>query len=622
MFGRSLLARVRPSAGSSRKRRSAISPLRVERLEDRTLLSGWSSLGHDPQHTGVADVGSQSLQQILWQTSVDLHPQYTGGELLIHYGSPLVTAANTIIVPVKTGTSDNFRVEGRSAVDGSLLWMQTTDYHLPPHDWTPSFGPALTPNTTLFFAGNGGTILYMTSPDTPGATISGRLAFFGINNYNANPTAYNNAVFIDTPITTDNAGNIYFGFRTTADTPLHLRGGIARIGADGSSTWVDAATAASDGNMDKVAMNSAPALSNDGSIVYVAVNSRNETGYLLALDSTTLATVGRVALHDARFPGSNAIIPDDGSASPTVGPDGDVYFGVLENPFITDKGWMLHFSGDLTQTKTPGAFGWDDTSSIVNASLVPSYQGNSSYLIMTKYNNYAGIGDGDGVNKIAILDPNDTQIDARTGATVMREVLTLTGVTPDPNYIGQYPYAVREWCINDAAIDPYTDSVLASSEDGYLYRWDLIGGGISEAIQLGPQLGAAYTPTVIGLDGTVYAINNATLLALGYTGQAPHGGGQPGAHRGGAVETKPAGGAGAELFPVSLEPMLGWTPAPAPADGSAVFHPVNALRLDPGAEAPLDPVFSLRSSLEHRHRDALGRAFSFDVESNDIWQGP
>ncbi len=34
-------------------------------------------------------------------------------------------------------------------------------------------------------------------------------------------------------------------------------------------------------------------------------------------------------------------------------------------------------------------------------------------------------------------------------------------------------------------------------------------------INLNPPIGEAYTPTEIGPDGTVYAINNATLYALG-----------------------------------------------------------------------------------------------------------
>src|SRR4029079_9870989 len=111
----------------------------------------------------------------------------------------------------------------------------------------------------------------------------------------------------------------------------------------------------------------------------------------------------RVRLKDAEIPASDARLTDNGSASPTVGPDGDVYFGVLENNGqYASKGWLLHFSADLAQTKTPGAFGWDDTASVVDASLVPSYTGASSYLLMTKYNNYAYFG-LDGINKLAIL---------------------------------------------------------------------------------------------------------------------------------------------------------------------------------------------------------------------------
>jgi hypothetical protein len=155
---------------------------------------------------------------------------------------------------------------------------------------------------------------------------------------------------------------------------------------------------------------------------------------------------------------------------------------------------------------------------------------------------------------------------------------------------------VKEWCINSAAVDPATGSVLAGSEDGKLYRWDLATNSFSQSMVLtsgvtilrqsrrlsgcwplkgacsqpkvktsvpaqsvvhgaalltgchgfreggrdgsrwerrtpgivkpplpdpgkaggSPNaLGEAYAPTLIGPDGTVYAINNATLFAVG-----------------------------------------------------------------------------------------------------------
>jgi hypothetical protein len=132
---------------------------------------------------------------------------------------------------------------------------------------------------------------------------------------------------------------------------------------------------------------------------------------------------------------------------------------------------------------------------------------------MTKYNDYVVLG-GSGINKIAILDPNATQTDPTTGITVMKEVLTIAGVTPDDEFPNN-PGAVREWCINSAAIDPATFSVLANSEDGTLYRWDLRTNKLTQKIVLTGGLGEAYTPTVIGADGTVYAINQATLWAVG-----------------------------------------------------------------------------------------------------------
>jgi hypothetical protein len=97
----------------------------------------------------------------------------------------------------------------------------------------------------------------------------------------------------------------------------------------------------------------------------------------------------------------------------------------------------------------------------------------------------------------------------------MREVLTVIGCTPDNEQGAAYPYAVREWCINTAAVNPATKSIFAPCEDGYLYRWDLAINSLTEAISLGSGVGQPYVPTLIGPEGTVYALNGGTLFAVG-----------------------------------------------------------------------------------------------------------
>src|SRR5262249_17440832 len=106
----------------------------------------WAQYGGNPQHTPLPPRASQPFGGGVWQTPVDLNPQYDGTILYIHYGCPLSTAGNTILVPVKVGVSDSFRVVARSGVDGSLRWQLDSDYRLAtPYNWTPSYGPVLTP---------------------------------------------------------------------------------------------------------------------------------------------------------------------------------------------------------------------------------------------------------------------------------------------------------------------------------------------------------------------------------------------------------------------------------------------------------------------------------------------
>jgi hypothetical protein len=471
----------------------------------------WSGFAGNARHTAIAPASPQTMAHFHWTTPVDLQPQATDGDLLIHYGSPMITVANTVLLPVKTGALGGFRIEAHDSGNGTLLWQHATDYQLPAHDWIPPLPAALTPRNRLYVAGIGGTVIARDTPDLTTGRAA-RVAFYGLAEWQADKAAYNSAVQISTPITSDGDGDIYFGFMVSGVTPAKLQSGIARIAPDGTGSWTSAATAAGDASITQVAMNCAPAVSHDGKTIYIAVTGGSE--YLVGLDATTLAPKYRATLFDPSS-GQTAWVDGDSSASPTVGPDGDVFYGVLEEPFPNHdgRGWLLHFDATLAISKTPGSFGWDNTVSVLPATAVPSYTGTSKYLLTSKYNNYLGVGPyGDGHNRIAILDPHAAQLDAYSSVQVLTTVQSVLGPTPDPD---GPPGAVYEWCIDSAVVDPVSGSLIANSEDGHVYRWDLASNTLAEALQLNPPQSEAYTPTLIGPDGTVYAINDSTLYAIG-----------------------------------------------------------------------------------------------------------
>jgi len=475
----------------------------------------------DAQHTARYGTPAQPLQMLRWSTSVNL----ANSGAFAHYGAPVITSGNTVLVSTRT-TATGFQVKALAGANGTLKYTLATDYILPSFNWVPVYQPVIASSPTgprLYYAGAGGTVYYLENPDadTPAAPVQ-HCFYTNLAGYFTNASAYNNTVFINTPITSDTNGNIFFGFRVQGIAPAPLNttnGGFARIDSGGNAIYVLAGAAASDNRIVRDSHNCAPALSNDGSTLYVAVKGTNSGfAYLLGLDSSTLATKYRVFLRDPRN-GNNAGVPDDGTASPMVGPDGDVYFGVSANPNNGSRGFLLHFNEDLTVRKTPGGFGWDYTAGLVSASMVPGYRGNSSYLLFAKYNSYPGIGDGKGINRLALLDPNATQVDPNPtggGLVEMREVLTVTGPTPDANeYNSMYPQAVREWCINTAAVNQASKSIFIPCEDGRIYRWDLAANSLVEAFTTGPGVGQPYVPTVIGPDGVIYTLNGGKFFALG-----------------------------------------------------------------------------------------------------------
>lgn len=479
-----------------------------------------STFAGNAQHTQQFATPAQYLNRIKWSMDIDLN----NSGAFAHYGSPLITAANNLMVPVKTA-SNGFQVDAVAGATGAPMYTLASDYILPSAGWIPVYQPVLaagpSSSTRLYYPGAGGTVWYIDNPDSAIPATPTRLVFYTTEaDYNLNAAGFNSTIFINTPITADSNGTIFFGFRTqgTAPAPLSTtESGFARIDSAGNATYVLCSTAAADATITRDTHNSAPALSADEQVLYVPVKSTSSSvvAYLLALNANDLTTINKVFLKDPRN-GSGANLSDFSTASPMVAPDGDVYFGVLSNPYNGSRGWLLRFTADLTVEKTPGGFGWDYTPAIVPASMVPSYTGGSSYLLFCKYNNYP-INDGDGTNKVAILDPNATQIDphpSAPGLVEMREVLVMFSPTRDNQY-PSVPIAVREWCINASAVNVATGSVYFDCEDGRLYRWHLATNSLSAGVSLNAGIGQPYVPTVIGPDGTVYTLNGGILFAIG-----------------------------------------------------------------------------------------------------------
>jgi hypothetical protein len=478
----------------------------------------WPGFARDARHTALGTIATQALRTLWWSTPVDLAPPYSNsGALLAHYGSPVITRRNTVVLPVRSGSDNRFRTEARIGATGALLWSEDSSWRPPPHDWLPSFNPALTPDARALMPASGGRVRVRADADAASGAAA-TAVFYGAAVYDAAPATYDATVFINTPFAVDRQGNVFFGFAVTGSNPAGLRGGIARIGADGSAQWTSAAVASGDASMVKTAMNCAPALSGDEATVYAVCNDvpaagGRARGRLVALDAATLAPRASTALIDP-LSGTAAWVNDNATSSPLIGPDGAVFIGVLEASGVSHnfRGWLLHFDAALAQSRTPGSFGWDNTPSIVPRALLPQYAGGSDYLLLLKYNSYGGVGTGDGQHRVAIVDPGATQPDRFTPAVaVMREVITVLGPTPS----SEYPGGVEEWCINTAAVDAPASSVLMNSEDGYLYRWHLPSNALTERIRMNNGYLQAYTPTAIGPDGRVYAVNNGRLFSIG-----------------------------------------------------------------------------------------------------------
>jgi hypothetical protein len=501
------------------------------------LLPTWMGYGGDPEHTSVSHTQLAAMQKVLWTTPVDEFPTFSG---FAHYCSPAVTEGNTVVVGVKTQETDGWELDGRNGKTGALLWSVPTDYAALSTSlttWLTVYPMALASSHSAIGAGGGGTVYVKTDADTPSSLVHRYCFYQSIANYDASPSTYA-SIKINTPFTGSRSGPFFFGYRndSTATNALNTQvgtGGIVSMDALGRTFFKRAQDLVpnSPGDIVYPAYNSSPAISNDGSQIYCAFTNKTQGKfYLVQMETRSLKPIKAVRMIDP-VNSKDVLICSCGSASPMVGPDDHVFFGILRNNDGTSHGWMLQFDRNLNQADSNGkrfpvgAFGWDDTPSVVPASAVQSYHGLATYLILTKYNNYFSTG-GNGRNRLAILDPTTdsvTKDPAGSGLSTMNEVLTITGVTCDADFYActaatdttDPSVPVREWCINAAAIDPITRSAVVNSEDGSVYRWDFDTNTLKNAMPLEPATGEPYTSTIVGPDGTCYAVNHATLHAIG-----------------------------------------------------------------------------------------------------------
>ena len=308
----------------------------------------------------------------------------------------------------------------------------------------------------------------------------------------------------------------------------------------------------------RVALNIAPAIAPDGTI-YTITRSHaafaNRSGYLVAVNpNLTLKWISSlnnrfsdgcgVAISQggvlppngqpggcragANFgvdPGVNHAgggrVLDDASSSPTVAPDGSVFYGAYTR-YNYAQGHLMHFSSSGAYL---GAyrFGWDLTPGIVRQGSGPN-----NYSVVIKDNQYGEVGTYCDTEAFC---PSDRTIANSAGYPEAYFVTQL-----DRNLVVQWRFQNTntfscsrqpdgsvtcvsdhpngfEWCVNATVIDA-NGVVYANSEDGNLFAINP-DGTLKQKIFQQLALGAAYTPASIGLDGKIYSQNAGHLFVAG-----------------------------------------------------------------------------------------------------------
>ena len=435
--------------------------------------------------------------------------------------------------------------------------------------WEPVFHPVLV-GDFIYIPGAGGTVAKVRKSD-------GSIAA-GINPFG---TATNTNIFVAGPLSADKNGNVYYNaIELTQGRPWDddvVDSWLVKITPQNVASKVSfsvltpGSPAAADpckiqfGNADlpwppspdavppsipcgsqRPGINVAPAIAPNGTIYTVSRGHFvSRYNYLIAVNPDltlkwsaslrdhlndgcgVLLPIGgpggcRAGAHLGVDPGTNEPGPgrvlDDGSASPTVAPDGGVIFGTYTR-YNWAQGHLMKYSS-AGQFQGAYEFGWDITSGI--------YSHAGTYSIVTKDNHYGEeVGSYCDVEAFCPGDRNATHPNYPEEYSITQLSPTMTiewkwtntntlSCTRDANgnvtCVDDHPHSF-EWCVNGMAIDR-DGVVFSNSEDGNMYAIAQ-GGVLRDKVFQQLAVGAAYTPASIGGDGRIYSQNAGHLFVLG-----------------------------------------------------------------------------------------------------------
>ena len=588
------------------------------------FADGWPQWMQNPQHTGFLNVVGQNLNHILANIVYDpLVPDEQAKndtDLLAHSQVPLVEG-NDVYMESKAGSytvgsyatqtwhQNKFSWQGSNLVK---IWTFDSDW-VPPGSqkdfWEPVYHAVLA-NGFLYDPGAGGSIFKVNKSNGTAVTRIVPAQFL-------NPDGSLNAhTYTVSPLTADNAGNIYYNV-----LKLHDNGGFYQNDAEDS--WLvkvspsnaislmsytglnPAAPNSGDAcagtfstadlpfppsptavppnvvcGLQRVALNVAPAIAPDGTIysvtrAHLPFIEGARHGFLVAIkpnltlkwaaslrgpdapgpfpasylnggyfhdgcnDGTPASAGSMLPLNGATDGSGNSLggcrsgaragvdpatnrygggrVLDDQSSTPTVAPDGSVFFGAYSR-YNYAQGHLMRFSSTGAFLNSY-SFGWDATVAI--------YPHSGTYSVVIKDNHYGEVGSYCNVDAFCPTDRNATNpaFPEEYFVTQLSPNLTVEwkyknantlSCTRNPDgsvsCVSDHPFGF-EWCVNAAAVDA-NGVVYANSEDGNLFAINQ-GGTLKKKIFQQLALGAAYTPASIGSDGKIYSQNAGHLFAVG-----------------------------------------------------------------------------------------------------------